>query len=149
MQGVEERRIEVYKVSVRKMRGTWDIREVQECVGERFASHPSSWEEKRSPGKRLERRPETGRFAKGKEIIGSCLPDGTTHGVQDSASSVLQKKGYQIINSWRYKSFRFPHDVILLMPSFTTRKISCSLPICKFYTQILYANIFTASPLFL
>ena len=98
MQGVEERRIEVYKVSVRKMRGTWDIR----CVGERFASHPSSWEEKRSPGMRLERRPEAGRFGKGKEIIGSCLPDGTTHGVQDSASSVLQKKGYQMINSWRY-----------------------------------------------
>ena len=33
---------------------------VQGCVGERFASHPSSWEEKRSPGTRLERRPETG-----------------------------------------------------------------------------------------
>ena len=44
VQGVEERRIEVYKVSVRKMRGTWDIREVQGCVGERFASCPSSWE---------------------------------------------------------------------------------------------------------
>ena len=58
-------------------------------------------EEKRSPGTRLERRPETGRFGRGKEIIGSCLPDGTTHGVLDSASSVLQKKGYQIIKSWR------------------------------------------------
>ena len=44
---------------------------------------------------RLKRRSETARFGGGEEIIGSCLPDGTTHEVLDSASSVLQKKGYQ------------------------------------------------------
>lgn len=64
---------------------------MQGCVGERFASRPSSW----TPGMRLKRRSETARFGGGEEIIGSCLPDGTTHEVLDSASSVLQKKGYQ------------------------------------------------------
>ena len=76
--------------------------------------------EKRRPGTRLERRSETGRFGGGKEVTESSLPDGTTHGVLDSASSVLQENG--VTNPFDFlMSYFIAHK---LTPSLTNMQIN-------------------------